>query len=168
MAENYVRHPALREQDEKVMMGRANRELQMENEQLRGQGAQVANENAVMKQAMQDPNVDTNIGGLNRRQGLGMGPTDGRGPMGDGQNNEGDLIDNSGQSAMVNPVDALYDGISQGATLEDMQEVGMIDEALAAMAQEGYSEEDQGRLFQELQALSEQPNTSQGNPYALQ
>lgn len=71
----------------------------------------------------------------------------------------------------ISPIDALYDGVSQGATLTDLAEAGMLEPAIAEMQSQGLSEDDQARMLQELDMLSQQPNTSQGgagNPYTMQ
>jgi len=134
------RHPALVKEDEIQNAARANRELAMQNEALQMQGRQVADENMQMKSAMQDPNIDTNIGGLAQPQQ---------------------------QQGKMSPIDALYDGVSQGATMADLEEVGMIQPALAAMEAEGYTPDDVSRVFAELEKIGSQPKTGQVNPYSV-
>ena len=136
-----VRHPALRDQDALRNAAAENSQLAQQNDQLQIQGQQVAAENAQMREAMANPNIDTNIGGL--AGGQDVGPK-------------------------LDPIQALYDGVSEGATLDDLAEVGMMEPAIAEMTRQGFTEDDQARMLQELDQLSQTPNTSQGaSPYSL-
>lgn len=135
---NPPRHPALQAQDEIANGARQNRLQSEQLAEMDAAGQQLANENQQLRDLMTNPSVDANVGGLAAPQ----------------------------ENAMA-PLDALYDGVNQGATLEEMGEVGMIEPAVQAMQAQGYTEEDQARLFQQLDELSKAPNTREVNPFSL-
>lgn len=116
-------HPALQQQNEI-------HRLVQENQSLATQNQAVAGENTQLKDAMVNPNIDTNVGGLAQDVGPRM-----------------------------DPLEAVYDGISQGATMEDLSELGMLDAAYRQMLDNGFTEEDVSRTDAELRALVDAPNT---------
>lgn len=121
-----VRHPALKAQDDIYALSQTNQQLAQDNDSLNAQNRQVMNEAAEMRSIMENPNVDANIG-----------------PMND--------VDRSDR---MNPVEALYDGIAQGATMQDLADLGMVEPALQEMQNQGLSPEDQENIMNELQQLA--------------
>lgn len=129
-------HPALQQQNEI-------HRLAQENQSLATQNQAIAGENTQLKDAMANPNIDTNVGGLAQDT-----------------------------SPRMDPLEAVYDGISQGATMEDLSEMGMLDVAYSQMLADGFTEDDVSRTDAELRALSKAPNTQipnqpSANKYSL-
>ena len=64
-----------------------------------------------------------------------------------------EALSSADRGIQMDPIEALYDGIGQGATLEDMAQVGMVQDAIDSMYERGAGEEDVSKLFAELQQL---------------
>ena len=118
-----------------------NQRLQQQIGDLNQAGQRISADRDQLASDMMDPNIDSNVAPA----------PDAQGPNG----------------PEMGPIDALYDGVSQGASLEEMADVGMLEPAIAEMQKQGFTEDDQTRMLQELDTLSKAPSTSAGGPYNM-